>query len=186
MYIVPLFKALAARPYQSAWFLLGASGLGKTSIAFAFAEQIAAELHHIPSQLCTVDNIHDTAYRCHYVPLNGGFHVVVVDEADRMSGLAQLAFLSLLDSIPPKTIFFFTANSTRGFEEPFLSRCRILIFETESFAKDLPKYLAKVYKSEARCSLPVTICEKIAAESNFNVRDALMQLELEIMLARAA
>lgn len=183
-----IMRALTINPYQSAWYFLGASGLGKTSLAMAVAEQIRAEIHHIPSQECCVDEINRVCNFCHYVPFNGGFHVVIVDEGDKMTGQAQLALLSRLDAtgFPPSTIFFFTANSTRNLEDRFLSRVRILVFEQDSFAKELPKYLARVYKKESRRSLPLPIFEKIAADSNYNVRDALMQIELELMMRRAA
>lgn len=42
--------AFARDPYDSAWLLLGPSGLGKTSFAVALAEQIGAEVHHVASQ----------------------------------------------------------------------------------------------------------------------------------------
>lgn len=186
-----IMKALAKRPYSSAWFSLGASGVGKSSLANALALEIVGEdttfnLHRIPSQACTVEEVVRVCEFCNYIPLNGQFHVVIVDEADRMSTAAQIAFLSILDNIPPKTIILFTANSARGLEDRFLSRCRVLIFETESLAKELPIYLGRVYKKETRHSLPLAMCEKIAADSNYNVRDALMNLEIEIILARAA
>ena len=38
-----------------------------------------------------------------------------------------------------------------------------------------------VYKAECRRSYPLAMCEKLAIDSNWNVRDALMNLELEIM-----
>ena len=181
-------RALSINPYQSAWYFLGASGVGKTSLAMALAEQIRAEIHHIPSQTCTVDEINRVCNFCHYVPWNGGFHVIIVDEADKMSGAAQLALLSRLDhaGFPPKTIFFFTANSTRNLEDRFLYRVRILVFEHDSFVKDLPKYLAKVYKKESRRSCPLAICKKLAEDANYNVRGALMGLELELLMRRAA
>lgn len=43
----------AAKPYPSAWIFYGNSGIGKTSMALAVAEEIGAELHHIPSQSAT-------------------------------------------------------------------------------------------------------------------------------------
>jgi len=183
-----VMKALAKRPYPSAWFFIGASGLGKTSLAMALASEIKGEIHHIPSQHCDLETIEEETRRCHYVPMNGGFHVLIVDEADRMSMAAQLALLSKLDAtaFPPQTIFIFTANGARNLEDRFLSRCRCLVFEQESFTKKLPEYLQRVYKKETRRSIPVTIAAKIAVDSNYNVRDALMNLEIEIMMARAA
>jgi len=107
----------AAQPYPSAWLFVGPSGVGKTSMAQALCIQIRGELHHIPSQKCTVEAIEKACHDCHYLPFApGGFHVVLCDEADRMTPAAQLALLSKLDAtaFPPNTVFIFTCNSTDG------------------------------------------------------------------------
>ena len=115
----------AANPYPSAWLFVGSSGIGKTSMALALAEMLGAELHHIPSQQCNVSAVEDVIRQCWYVPRSAGFHLVLVDEADRMSNAAQLHFLSKLDATacPPQTIFVFTCNATEGLEpNPLYSR----------------------------------------------------------------
>ena len=90
-----ILAKFAEAPYPSAWLFLGPSGTGKTSMALAFCETIHGELHHIPSQQCTVENIDSVVRQCHYVPSTGkSFHAVLVDEGDRMSKAAQLALLS--------------------------------------------------------------------------------------------
>ncbi|PYU25839.1 MAG: hypothetical protein DMG32_11245 [Acidobacteria bacterium] len=111
----------AAQPYPSAWLFVGPSGVGKTSMAQALCIQIRGELHHIPSQKCTVEAIEKACHDCHYLPFApGGFHVVLCDEADRMTPAAQLALLSKLDAtaFPPNTVFIFTCNSTDGLARP--------------------------------------------------------------------
>src|SRR6202790_4255437 len=100
----------AARPFPNASFLfVGPSGVGKTSVGIALCEMLRGELHHIPSQQCNVANVDDVVRQCHYVPKNGTFHVILVDEADVMSRPAQLSLLSKLDAtaFPPSTVFVF-------------------------------------------------------------------------------
>src|SRR5260370_26214486 len=106
-------------------------------MALAIAERLRAEIHHVPSQKCTVAEIDDCVRQCWYVPNNGTFHVVIVDEADRMSNAAQLALLSKLDSTAkaPRTIWIFTCNSTDGLEPRFLSRTMQLDFSSHATAK---------------------------------------------------
>jgi replication-associated recombination protein RarA len=113
----------SANPYSSAWLFVGPPGVGKTTMALALAETLRAELHHIPSQQCNVANVEDVIRQCWYVPSSGGLHLVLVDEADKMSNAAQLHFLSKLDAtaFPPQTIFVFTCNATHGLEPRFLS-----------------------------------------------------------------
>src|SRR5882672_4072034 len=123
----------AAKPFPNAAFLfVGSSGVGKTSVGIALCEMLRGELHHIPSQQCNVANVEDVVRQCHYVPKNGTFHVILVDEADQMSRAAQLALLSKTDStgFPPSTVFVFTCNSTEGLEPRFLSRCMELKFQS--------------------------------------------------------
>lgn len=117
-----ILSRFGANPYPSAWLFVGPSGVGKTAMALALAETLRAELHHIPSQQCLVANVEDVIRRW-YVPVSGGFHLILVDEADRMSNAAQLHFLSKLDAtaFPPQTIFVFTCNTTDGLEPRFLS-----------------------------------------------------------------
>ena len=81
-----LCSKLAARPYASAWRFVGPSGTGKTTIALALAESIPAEIHHIPSQECNLENLERVCRTCQYVPMAGcKMHLILVDEADQMS-----------------------------------------------------------------------------------------------------
>src|SRR3990172_8790061 len=108
-----MMSKLRDNPFPSAWLFLGPSGTGKTTMALALAAELKAEVHHIPSQECNVENVSYVMRLCQYVPWSGGFHLVLGGEGDQMSNAAQLAFLSRLDStaFPPSTIFIFTCNS---------------------------------------------------------------------------
>jgi replication-associated recombination protein RarA len=136
----------ATNPYQSAWIFIGPPGTGKTTMALALAEMLRAEVHHIPSQQCNVANVEDVIRQCWYVPVSGGFHLVLVDEADKMSNAAQLHFLSKLDAtaFPPQTIFVFTCNATDGLESRFLSRTRQIEFSSYGMASEATRLLESI------------------------------------------
>ena len=177
-----ILAKFAAQPYPSAWLFMGPSGVGKTSMAQALCSQIQGELTHIPSQKCTAQAIEEACYHCHFVPLTGGFHVVLIDEADRMTPAAQLSLLSKLDAtaFPPNTVFIFTCNSTDGLEPRFLSRCRIIEFSSYGMAGEIADYLGKVWHMEGGNGNAPDLA-RLAKESRNNVRDALMKLEVELM-----
>jgi DNA polymerase III delta prime subunit len=117
-----------------------------------------------------------------FAPFNGGFHFVLVDEADQMTPQAQLALLSKLDSTdpPPKTIFVFTCNDTTRLEERFLSRCKVLEFSTYGMRESVSLFLAKVWELETgkECTLDTF---RMAKDATGNVREALQNLEMEIL-----
>jgi len=178
-----VFQAFAQNPRSEAFLLWGPSGLGKTSMALALAKEIGAEIHHIASQQCTVDAIQEVSRRCWYVPMGGRFHVVLVDEADRMTNLAQLALLSKLDATEPSpnTIWIFTCNETSGLERRFLSRCKVLEFDRKTVKAGLSLLLRRVWRQEAPATAPLPDFDLMANFSGGNVRDAMNNLELEVM-----
>jgi replication-associated recombination protein RarA len=172
----------AANPYASAWLFVGPPGLGKTTMALALAELLNAELHHISSQQCLVGNVEDVIRQCWYVPVVGGFHLVLVDEADKMSNAAQLHFLSKLDAtaFPPQTIFVFTCNSTDGLEPRFLSRTRQIEFSSYGVAAEATRLLETIWLRESNGE-PAPNFTRIVKDSSNNIRDALMCLETELL-----
>jgi DNA polymerase III gamma/tau subunit len=177
-----ILAKFARAPYPSAWLFVGPSGVGKTSMAQALCSDIKGELTHIPSQRCNAQAIEEACYHCHFVPLTGGMHVVLIDEADRMTPAAQLALLSKLDAtaFPPNTVFIFTCNSTDGLEPRFLSRCRVIEFSSYGMAGEIATYLDNVWHAEGGNGDGPDLA-RLAKESRNNVRDCLMRLEVELM-----
>jgi replication-associated recombination protein RarA len=186
-----ILAKFAENPYPSAWLFIGPSGVGKTSMALAICKAVAGELHHIPSQSCDLATVKAVTDRCQYYPRifesgqPGRFHFVLVDEADRMTSAAQLAFLSKLDgtAYPPNTIFCFTCNSVDSLESRFLSRCRRVDFSSYGMSDGIAGLLQQVWDAETDNATACPNFARLAKDSLNNVRDALMSLETEILAA---
>ncbi len=183
-----ILEAFIKKPFDSAWFFLGPSGVGKTTLAMALGEQINAYVHQIASRTCDLEAVEHVAHICSLIPFNFttgkpcSYNLVIVNEADQMTPSAQNFFLSKLDATapPPRTIFVFTANSTQGLDERFLSRCRQLDFSADSLEGELEEYLSKIYKREGG-KYPINFCD-IAKAAKFNVRTAINSLETELLI----
>lgn len=181
---------IIANPEESAFMFVGASGTGKTSLALAIAAGLNAELHHIPSQNCTIDAVKAIRARVNYAPMFGSqWHLILVDEADQMTVPAQNSFLSILDSTnrPARTIFIFTCNETEKFESRFLSRCEKVKFSSYGIAPQTAEFLARVWEHEtAGSATDAPNFARIVKESNNNIREALTTLQRFIRRARLA
>jgi DNA polymerase III gamma/tau subunit len=174
-----ILSKLAGNPRSCALLFVGSPGTGKTSMAYAFASAIGAEVHHIGSQECRLETLADLTRTCQFVPLSGGFHVCIVDEADVMSDAAQKYLLSKLDSTEtcPNTVWIFTCNSVERLEERFLSRCIKLEFNSYGASDQITELLARIWKTETGEDNTPNLKKVICG----NVRESLMRLEVEIL-----
>ena len=181
-----ILNKLIAAPRPCGLLFVGAPGTGKTTMAFAYARAIQAEIHHVPSQDCNLENLQSISAMCHRVPYDFQrgvackWHVVIIDEADQMSEAAQTFLLSRLDGSNgcPTTIWILTANGVDRFKDRFLSRLiKLPVFNSYGAGSSIRDLLSRIWKDRANG----------AAEPDFsrmptgNVREALQALEVELL-----
>jgi replication-associated recombination protein RarA len=178
---------LVANPYPSAWLFTGDSGTGKTTLALAVGNELNAQVIHVPAADCTVDKVRWIRENTASMPMFGDWFLVLVDEADRMSPAAQVAFLSLLDAtgFPSNTIFVFTRNESAKLEDRFLSRVKEIPFNGSIDAKEFGDLLYSVWFDEAPVHATAPLMHEIIAESGCNIRKALNDIEMELMMVPA-
>lgn len=180
-----ILTKFAANPRPISFTFAGESGTGKTSMALCLAETIGAELHHVGSQEATLDRLQRICYTCSMMPMRGyRFHLVLIDEAHKMSSAAQDYLLSKLDSTEPVplTLFVMTTTEKDRIQTPLLSRTIQLEFSNYGIQSEAAELLTRVWESEAQGS-PAPNVARIIKEACGNVRESLMRLQTELLLA---
>lgn len=178
-----------ANPQSQSFLFVGKPGTGKTAMAEAIARAIGAqacETVQIPSGKCDQRTVEEIWRAVAYLPW-GNFRVYIVNEADRMTEGAQIAFLSLLDAIPFKTVFIFTCNETAGLEARFLSRCMVVEFSNYGLNGCGSVFLSEVWRKESAGLKAQPLFEpdfvRILKNCGNNLRGALMEIERELLEA---
>ena len=172
-------------PYPAVFLFCGPAGCGKSTIAAAMAAEVNGEVHHVPSGKCDKETTQKLSEMCHYMPMFGGMHVVIVEEADQMTKPAQIDWLSALDTTAglPNTLVIFTCNDTAKLEGRFLQRCREMDFGVPT-DEELAEWLKRVWATET--TLPLPALAPIIVKSKGSVRSCLMQLEMKLLVAKSA
>ena len=146
--------ALAKRPFSSYYIFRGPSGIGKTTFAFAMAEEIGADVHHIASKYCTESELERNYSACFYMPSQGKrCHMIIIDDIEK-------------------------------FEDRFISRCQSYNFSSQATQKDSAALLARVWKAEAPEGAEAPNFARIVKDASSNIRMALNALQQELTLVK--
>ncbi len=135
-------KLFLREPYSTAFLFHGDSGVGKTATAYALAHELGCAveekelggLHEIASGEQTADTVREMLNALRLRPLFGedGWKVLIVNEADKMSGQAEAIWLDGLEHLPAKTVAAFTTNRPEALSKRFRHRCETYFFESDT------------------------------------------------------
>ncbi len=134
-----------------AYLFTGADGIGKKLFAKEFAEFIGCKFPDLmvvdpdEGKEIPVAKIREVQNFLSYKSYNGGFKIVIVDEADKMNIEAQSCFLKTLEEPKGQTILFLISSKPDMLLPTIFSRCQTMKFFRP---KNLPQNQEKLEKDQ--------------------------------------
>jgi DNA polymerase-3 subunit gamma/tau len=175
-----------------AYFLSGASGTGKTTIALLLAREVADEvcIEEYDAGELTGPMVRDMERRLAVKGLGKGGRAIVVNEAHGLKPEAIRALLVALERIPSHTLWCFTTTQ-EGKEtlfdkedaSPLMSRCLRLDLARRDLAKPFAERARQIAQVEGLDSLTSEKYVKLAQEYRNNLRAMLQAVEAGDMMA---
>jgi DNA polymerase III gamma/tau subunit len=164
-------QLFAEDPHPCAFLFEGDTGTGKTSAALLLAEALGVEvereefggLHQIASGEVTGAMVRKTMDSLRTRPWFGsGWKVLVVNEADDMTGNAAFVWLDALEDLPLKTVVIFTTNAAHKLPARLRDRCERLAFESSALLLRpyLQELIERIWQAEG-CTGPMPEVEKL-------------------------
>lgn len=134
-----------------AYLITGTEGIGKNLFVREFSEFIGCKFPDLmvvepeEGKEISIAKIREVQKFLSYKSYNGGFKIVVIDEAHLMNQEAQSCLLKTLEEPKGQTILFLISSKPDMLLPTIFSRCQtIKFFKT----KDLPKNLEKAEKEQ--------------------------------------
>jgi len=153
-----LRRALDGARVAHAYAFVGPAGSGRMTTALAFAQEILAQepltgrpianhpdLHVLAptppenkpkaARTIRIDAIRELERQAALRPVLGGRRVIILDEAERMTGEAPQAFLKFLEEPPPGTVVILVLPGVRVVPATVVSRCQIVRFRARESSR---------------------------------------------------
>ena len=159
--IIKSLKVMVRKNEFPHMLFVGPPGCGKTSTAYAFANELGISV--IEYNASDDRRINVVRERIKRVAFSAGRRIILLDEADNMTSDAQHALRRIMEKCGENR-FILTANEEWKIIDAIKSRCAIYYFEKLS-DKDIMKIIAKILKGE-----------NVKLQLTDNVKKALLEL----------
>jgi replication-associated recombination protein RarA len=182
--VLPTAHSVAAalkftrKPRPSGWLLHGKSGLGKSSLADIMAASASDPFHTSRYLGPDVDiaTVRQMDITCSTRPMLGGYHTMIIDEADAIPPVAQVRLLGMLDRIGYGCVIFTSNDELGDFDARFLSRLQCQLFTSQGLLGPASIWLMEIARKE-EIPLKLTDAERLVRYEKNNLRGALQALD---------
>lgn len=192
-----LKRQVELRDFKNNYLFCGGSGIGKTTIARAFANLINKGCG-IPIEIDAasnsgVDNVRDIIKAAQERSIDSEYKIFIIDECHALSNSAWQAFLKCIEEPPQYTIFIFCTTDPQKIPATILNRVMrfnftrintatiksrlIYICQQEGFTnyEETVEYISKICDGGMRTA--ISMLDKVASYStNIDIKNALEAL----------
>jgi DNA polymerase-3 subunit gamma/tau len=173
--VIALTGAIAHDAVAHAYLLAGSRGIGKTSIARIFAEELGTvsdDLYEIDAASNRgIDDIREIRDSVLTLPFRSKYKVYIVDEVHMLTKEAFNALLKTLEEPPAHVIFILATTELHKVPDTVISRCQVFQFKKPNV--QVLKDVAADVAGKEGYSIDPSSAELIALLGDGSFRDTL-------------